>query len=244
MSENIQVEHDSLISTNNSTSRDLEPFIVGGTIARPNEFPWLVHLQIDGKYFCGGSLISLDTVLTAAHCVYESAGSIIVTAGDHDLLVFEGTEQTSSAKDGEEMLKIFFLKNFPSETTANDIALIKLSKNLTNTDAVSPIPLPEISFVINATGNGTVAGWGATYGNPSPVLCLLKVTVPIVNNTMCRRSYAYLTDSQFCAGQKGKDSCQGDSGGPFICNGTNAVCGIVSYGKGCGKDGYPGISNT
>lgn len=34
-----------------------EPYIVGGRIASPNEFPWLVHLIIDEKSFCGGALI-------------------------------------------------------------------------------------------------------------------------------------------------------------------------------------------
>lgn len=32
--------------------------IVGGENAEPNEYPFIVNLRIDGKYFCGGSLIS------------------------------------------------------------------------------------------------------------------------------------------------------------------------------------------
>ncbi|ODM99425.1 Trypsin-1 [Orchesella cincta] len=234
---NIQIKNDSLSLTSNSTSRrDLETLIVGGTSATKNEFPWLVHLAI-GSAFCGGSLISLDTVLTAAHCVYgKNAGSITVTAGDHDRGINEGTEQISRAKG------VKWHERYNDKTTENDVALIRLSNNLTATFAVRPIALPASNFVINVTGNGTVAGWGTTaFGGSGAVRSLLKVTVPIVNNTMCKKSYQLLTDSQFCAGQKGRDSCQGDSGGPFICNGTAAVCGIVSYGNGCGEDGYPGV---
>lgn len=47
--------------------------IVGGTNAKPGEFPALVKLYVhtrDGKQLlCGGTLIDLIHVLTAAHCV-------------------------------------------------------------------------------------------------------------------------------------------------------------------------------
>ena len=46
-----------------------------------NEFPWMVSLQYNekGRHFCGGALISEDTVLTASHCVigYEPNSRIL-----------------------------------------------------------------------------------------------------------------------------------------------------------------------
>merc|ERR1711997_1162645 len=41
--------------------------IVGGVEASPHQFPWQVGLFFDG-YFCGGSIISEEYILTAAHC--------------------------------------------------------------------------------------------------------------------------------------------------------------------------------
>ena len=44
--------------------------IVGGNDAVLGEFPHQVSLHLDGQYFCGGSLIEADKVLTSALCCY------------------------------------------------------------------------------------------------------------------------------------------------------------------------------
>ena len=42
--------------------------IVGGHEAAENEWPWQVALFIDDAWFCGGSIISDEYIMTVAHC--------------------------------------------------------------------------------------------------------------------------------------------------------------------------------
>ena len=46
-----------------------EGHIMNGNVAYPGQFPWQAGIYLDGKQFCGGSLIAQKVVLTAAHCV-------------------------------------------------------------------------------------------------------------------------------------------------------------------------------
>ena len=49
--------------------------IVGGTVARVGEFPYMAllgyNVSNEIQYGCGGSVINKWYVLTAAHCVHE-----------------------------------------------------------------------------------------------------------------------------------------------------------------------------
>ena len=121
----------------------------------------------------------------------------------------------------------------------NDISLLKISEPFTFNDVVQAIPLPEVGE--SFSGSATVTGWGTLSSGGSSPAILQKVDVPIVSDAECRSAYGSndIYDSNICAGEAGKDSCQGDSGGPLACEGK--LCGVVSWGIGCGYPGYYGV---
>ena len=43
--------------------------VIAGKTAQKGAWPWQVLLKSNGRVGCGGSLISADWVVTAAHCV-------------------------------------------------------------------------------------------------------------------------------------------------------------------------------
>lgn len=55
--------------------------IFGGTETIPHEFPWNVVLYRNGRFSCGGSLISKQHVLTAAHCAEYSKNEMRIHMG-------------------------------------------------------------------------------------------------------------------------------------------------------------------
>ncbi|KAA0184140.1 hypothetical protein HAZT_HAZT005485 [Hyalella azteca] len=215
--------------------------IVGGTDARPGQFPFQLSFQDtafgSNFHFCGAIVYTPDTMITAGHCVdgenYDNPQNLRIVAGDYNLASDDGTEQ---ARD---VTQIILHEGYDYSSFENDIALLKVGVALTFNKYVSGVTLPAQGQ--SFTGNAFVSGWGTlSSGGPTPDT-LQYVSVPIVSDNACRDSYGALEifDSIVCAGEAGKDSCQGDSGGPMTCG--DYLCGIVSWGRGCAEPDYPGV---
>jgi trypsin len=208
--------------------------IVGGIEAGRHEFKFLVDMR-RGSHYCAGSIISPDWVVTAAHCSQGAPSAYTLVAGDHNINVVEGTEQT------RQVVQIINHPNYGSpKQYENDIALMKVSPPFVFDEYVQAVVIPDVNFAPTAVA--TVTGWGAlTEGGSSPTN-LMKVDVPHVDDETCSTNYGGSTaPSMVCYGEGGKDSCQGDSGGPIVCGDDQTLCGIVSWGQGCARPNYPGV---
>ncbi|XP_067601674.1 trypsin-like [Pseudorca crassidens] len=205
--------------------------IVGGYTCEAHSIPYQVSLN-SGYHFCGGSLISDQWVVSAAHC-YKSR--MKVGLGAHNIEVLEGNEQFIKAA------KIIVHPKFNKRTLDNDIMLIKLDPPATLNNQVATIPLPT-----RCAAAGTqclISGWGNTKSSGSSFPELLQcLKAPILSDSVCHSAYPkQISKNMMCLGflEGGKDSCQGDSGGPVVCNGQ--LQGIVSWGYGCALKGKPGV---
>merc|ERR1712002_189199 len=212
--------------------------IVGGQDADPGEYPWQASIQYKGwgglSHYCGASLISDEWVLWAGHCSEVFDKSDVVILGEYSLSKDDGTEKTFK------VAKKITHEKFNGNTFENDISLLHLESKA----EFEPVCLPEDGY--DFTGFATVTGWGTTSEGGNLADILQEVVVPIVDDKTCNKDYDpdyKIYDSMICAGEKGKDSCQGDSGGPMHCEleGKLYECGIVSFGRGCARDKFPGV---
>ncbi|KAK7151586.1 hypothetical protein R3I94_008045 [Phoxinus phoxinus] len=203
--------------------------IIGGYECPPHSQPWQVDIR-DGHYRCGGSLIKKRWVVSAAHCKFLS--QIVIYLGKHNISGNECTVQRIEAE------KVFRYPNYNNTPHNHDIMLIKLRTPAILNNYVKPIRLATSCSC--AGEQCLVSGWGKTGCHRASVLQCLNL--PVLSRAKCRRAYgANITENMFCAGfmEGGKDSCQGDSGGPVVCN--RELKGVVSWGKGCAKPGFPGV---
>jgi hypothetical protein len=243
--------------------------VVGGRLAILANWPGQVTLRLRGasgpSYVCGGTLITEDAVLTAAHCVAgfsEQGGEWRDTSGRIAEIVF-GTDdlKTVDTSHIRAIGKIIPHEAYVSARRGHDIALIRLRSPAGG--QVSRLSLALASDPGKAWVTPLmVAGFGAEFDGGklrtfadkagsafyAPTDRLLETVMPLTDAESCKSAYTASTigDGQICAGfvEGDKDSCQGDSGGPLVAfdrKGCPYQVGVVSWGAGCARPNAYGI---
>ena len=217
--------------------------IVGGSAVAENSIPWQAGILLYGRPLiqCGGTLLTVKHVLTAAHCTCidkfsnrsVTPSDILVVVAEHDQFdPADGTTHTVS--------KFNCHPSYDWKTLDNDFSMLFLSTNVVLGKIAFPACLPPLSYAGDALVGQQVkvSGWGSTTQRlvfsstttgPSQIqekpALLQSVDVPVVSQAACTAAYAnilktvHVTDNMICAGiigTGGKDFCKGDSGGKLF----------------------------
>jgi secreted trypsin-like serine protease len=210
--------------------------IVGGEEATPHSYPWMAALFVDDTWFCGGTLISDEWVLTAAHCA-KDATEMIVMLGAHN--VREASEEGRL----ELTTRDFFTHpSYSTLTLHNDLALVHLPNKVNFTSTIRPICLPAHSEAGTAWAHeaAVASGWGKPSDSANSISPeLRRVDVETITNLMCALEFPTVVNKNIVciSGAGGKSTCNGDSGGPLYLVDSamkHKQIGITSFGSGLG----------
>uniref|UniRef100_A0AAG5D651 Peptidase S1 domain-containing protein n=1 Tax=Anopheles atroparvus TaxID=41427 RepID=A0AAG5D651_ANOAO len=210
--------------------RNLKPSarITNGFEATPGQFPYQIALLSNfgaGTGLCGGSVLTNNFILTAAHCVVSGATTLAnggtAIMGAHNRNVNEATQQRIAFSTGG----IIRHPQYSPTNIRNDIAVVRLNSAITYTARIQPARLPARSDSRQFGGfTGTVSGFGRTSD--------ASTATSAVAQNVC------------LDGANGRSSCNGDSGGPLTVQdgGQSLQIGIVSFGSAAGCSiGMPSV---
>jgi trypsin len=217
------------------------PMIVGGTAVPNGTYPFMAYVTLyrnaKPDASCGGSLIDRNSVLTAAHCLLNTTGAVVVV-GRTDLRKKNRGQEIGASRP---FIHPRFIGN------GYDVGVLKLRRPV---KGIKPIKLATAKQNnLETPGRKlTVAGWGLTGFNGTPPNHLRQAQVPVVSDRRAESSYdavlgpsGYEPPLMIAAGNSKVNGCVGDSGGPLFDSGSRTLVGIVSGGRyKCGTARYPG----
>ncbi|KAI5632500.1 trypsin domain-containing protein [Phthorimaea operculella] len=220
-------EEENLSQSNDTSPADkMQGKIFGGDYADIHDFPHSAFIMAhcnaikESEYWmCGGSVLTQQHILTAAHCVYGCRGSFKI-----DILA--GSANYEQAKVLREARRLTYHRQYRNEGVLADIGLVLLDKALPLNKEISRIWIKP-SFPDKA--EGYMAGWGVTDEKGTMTTKLKMVRQDVWKLSKCLQ-FETLEPGTFCAtsGSKKHYALGGDSGSALVVP-SHQQLGLVSY---------------
>ena len=231
------------------------PRIVDGNTAGLGEYPFFSAVLstalfgLSESLVCGGALISPSLVLSAGHCIEDARVDKVRVGAYTKAGSLDNGGQRSSDRNIEGYIRH---PGYNYRTLDNDFIIFKLEtpvkdpyllRSIVDLNLDGDVDL-EDGDLLTAIGLGFLDDDAGQTRLPGT---LQEVELNYLESWRCRGAgWPFLRSSMMCAidpnpsDSTTEDSCQGDSGGPLL-NKDGVQVGIVSYGKGCGERGIPGV---
>lgn len=220
---------------------NLNERIVGGSDTTIDLYPYLVSLSENDSYSCGGSILTENKILTAAHCFKLVANMSVYS-------VLAGSTNITGDVNGQKrrVSRGFHHPKHLEGFGRGDIGVLFLSEPLIFGHNIRAIQLPPQNGLLPYGRSVAMAGWGLTSNDDITALpnVLQHTTLLILTNVECNRPTSYngsVPVDQFCAGpmEGGHGICEGDTGSPLVFEGIQY--GIASWSQECALPNYPGV---
>ncbi|XP_001996631.2 serine protease gd [Drosophila grimshawi] len=215
------------------------PLIFQGEQLQRGQLPWLVGIyerSLDNglPFFCGGTLLSSWTVLSAAHC-FRFPGRDL-PANRTVISLGRNTIDIVSAGELRDVSQLVFHEEYEPRSAQADIVLIRLAKQVAFNDFIVPICLWSENYPLQLpSGYKTyVAGWGADENGNTNTKVAKIIDTNIVTEADCLRELPrrLVQPKTICAKRDNAGPCGSDGGGGLMLRENNVwlLRGVISLG--------------
>ncbi|KAJ2516505.1 hypothetical protein GGI11_003429 [Coemansia sp. RSA 2049] len=232
----------------------LRPIVGGEPAGSAHDYPFAVRLSIETRpgwhAVCGGSLLSAQHIVTAAHCVHRAPAPDAVRIGFGH--AHSARQRTTRA------VAVHVHPAFDSHTLANDIAVVVVGAHAIG-ESRQAHRVPVYFGPVRGGLGLTAMGWGVTSNAPDAHTSsvLNAVALAVASPQACRGvdSAFRSSDGPFvCTATGGglRDECSGDSGAPAVIADESAGSGrrgarpqrarlvaLTSFGDNTVHDSHP-----
>ncbi|KAJ2941374.1 hypothetical protein O0L34_g3577 [Tuta absoluta] len=226
--------------------------IKGGNASDLLNYPYMAAIIINGRLWCAGTIVDVNWVVTAAHCLnYVLHVSPMKTLSRY-VKVRVGSARVHEGGQLVDVTGAVRHPKFEEEPVPHaDVALLKLSSNLEFGPYVNLIKIYEGMKEPFAQSFIVTSGWGATRASDTAFRDhtpeLLAARLKVRTQHYCIDAYQLVngfmfTEDFFCASLRNgtRDACLFDAGAPAVQQ--NRLMGIMSFGpERCGHEFQPAV---